>query len=82
MKEGDYLVGIGDEDVKWNTHAEVVNLIKVKDFKGIERSRLEDKRTRTSSRTMDLIKSISKIYTPRIKERLSSANTRGRRQID
>jgi len=28
MKEGDYLVGIGDEDVKWNTHAEVVNLIK------------------------------------------------------
>ena len=39
MKEGDYLVGIGDEDVKWNTHAEVVNLIKVKDFKEIKRSR-------------------------------------------
>lgn len=28
MKEGDYLVGIGDGDVKWNTHAEVVTSIK------------------------------------------------------
>ena len=28
MKEGDYLVGIGDEDVKWSTHADVVNTIK------------------------------------------------------
>ena len=28
MKEGDYLVGIGDQDVKWSTHADVVNTIK------------------------------------------------------
>jgi len=28
MKEGDYLMSIGEDDVKWNTHAEVVNFIK------------------------------------------------------
>ena len=28
MKEGDYLVGIGEDDVKWSTHAEVVAAIK------------------------------------------------------
>jgi hypothetical protein len=26
MKEGDYLVGIGDSDVKWSSHAEVITL--------------------------------------------------------
>ena len=29
MKEGDYLVGIGDQDVKWSSHAEVVKQIKM-----------------------------------------------------
>ena len=28
MREGDYLVGIAEKDVKWNTHAEVVASIK------------------------------------------------------
>jgi C-terminal processing protease CtpA/Prc len=28
MKEGDYIVGINDADVKWSQHDEVVNLIK------------------------------------------------------
>ncbi len=28
MKEGDYLVGIGDSDVKWSSHAEVITLWK------------------------------------------------------
>jgi hypothetical protein len=26
MKEGDYLVGIGDADVKWSSHAEVTTI--------------------------------------------------------
>lgn len=29
MKEGDYLVGISDQDVKWSSHAEVVRQIKM-----------------------------------------------------
>ena len=28
MREGDYLVGIGDQDVKWASHADVVKEIK------------------------------------------------------
>ncbi len=28
MKEGDFIVGIGDKDVKWAPHEEVVALIK------------------------------------------------------
>jgi len=28
MREGDYIVGIGDADVKWSPHDEVVSLIK------------------------------------------------------
>ena len=28
MKEGDYIVGIGEEDVKWSPHDQVVSLIK------------------------------------------------------
>ena len=28
MKEGDYIVGINEEDVKWSPHDEVVALIK------------------------------------------------------
>jgi C-terminal processing protease CtpA/Prc len=28
MKEGDFIVGIGDEDVKWSPHEEVVKKIK------------------------------------------------------
>ena len=28
MKDGDYIVGINDEDVKWSPHDQVVNLIK------------------------------------------------------
>lgn len=28
MKEGDFIVGIGDKDVKWSSHDEVVSLIK------------------------------------------------------
>ena len=28
MKEGDYIVGINDSDVKWSPHDEVVSLIK------------------------------------------------------
>jgi len=28
MKEGDLIVAIGDEDVKWATHADIVELIK------------------------------------------------------
>ena len=28
MREGDYLVGIGDHDVKWSSHADVVKEIK------------------------------------------------------
>lgn len=27
MKEGDYVVGIGNKDVKWSPHQEVVQLI-------------------------------------------------------
>jgi C-terminal processing protease CtpA/Prc len=29
MKEGDYIVGINEDDVKWSPHDEVVALIKV-----------------------------------------------------
>lgn len=28
MKEGDFIVGIGDKDVKWSSHEQVVRLIK------------------------------------------------------
>lgn len=28
MKEGDFIVGIGDKDVKWASHEQVVRLIK------------------------------------------------------
>lgn len=28
MKEGDFIVAIGDKDVKWSPHEDVVNLIK------------------------------------------------------
>lgn len=28
VKEGDFIVSIGDRDVKWASHSEVVNLIK------------------------------------------------------
>ena len=28
MREGDYLVGIGDDDVKWSSHADVVKMIR------------------------------------------------------
>lgn len=28
MKEGDFIVGIGDNDVKWSPHEEVVTFIK------------------------------------------------------
>jgi len=28
MKEGDFIVGIGDKDVKWATHEQVVRMIK------------------------------------------------------
>ena len=28
MKEGDYIVGINEDDVKWSAHDEVVSLIK------------------------------------------------------
>jgi hypothetical protein len=28
MKEGDFIVGIGDKDVKWSPHEDVVTLIK------------------------------------------------------
>ena len=28
MKEGDYIVGINEDDVKWSPHDEVVSLIK------------------------------------------------------
>jgi hypothetical protein len=28
MKEGDFIVAIGDQDVKWSPHEDVVNLIK------------------------------------------------------
>ncbi len=28
MREGDVIIGIGDVDVKWSTHEEVVSLIK------------------------------------------------------
>ena len=28
MREGDYLVGIGDQDVKWSSHGEVVKMIR------------------------------------------------------
>lgn len=28
MKEGDFIVGIGEKDVKWSSHEEVVKLIK------------------------------------------------------
>ena len=30
MREGDYLVGIGDSDVKWSSHADVVKMIRAK----------------------------------------------------
>ena len=28
MREGDVIIGIGDKDVKWSSHEEVVSLIK------------------------------------------------------
>lgn len=28
MKEGDFIVGIGDKDVKWASHEQVVRMIK------------------------------------------------------
>jgi hypothetical protein len=28
MKEGDFIVAIGDQDVKWSPHEDVVNIIK------------------------------------------------------
>ena len=28
MREGDYLVGIGEDDVKWSSHADVVKMIR------------------------------------------------------
>ena len=31
MKEGDYLVGIGDADVKWSSHAEVMTRLEPAD---------------------------------------------------
>ena len=33
MKEGDYLVGIGDADVKWSSHAEVMTRLEPVDYK-------------------------------------------------